>query len=355
MTKIAQPTLEAAYRALDPQEVLAPGSAAYAARPVDPLATLATQLRLGNRRGFHLVSGHIGSGKTTELRRLAGLATDVRVFFIALDAISPAGKLSSAELAEALASEIPGPSRPPSHRLGSENQETHFLDGLRTTLHFFEIDHQPPPIALLDGLDKLSLSELEPTLARILTWDLPLTLVATVPLSYLFTPAFSRREGVFAGVHVVPALPVVKRDLQPNPEALAWFDNVLVGRGVHELFDRDAVERLAAMTAGIIRDFVRSCRESVLVALVQKRSRVDLEIAEIALSEFALRMTRPVSGDDLRVLNLVAETGRVVGHSTFLALIDGGQIVEYRDGSNWYAVHPLLRDIVARFAKELGS
>ncbi len=45
----------------------------------------------------------------------------------------------------------------------------------------------------------------------------------------------------------------------------------------------------------------------------------------------------------------------VVGHSTFLELIDGGQIVEYRNGSNWYAVHPLLRDIVARFAEEIAS
>lgn len=208
---------------------------------------------------------------------------------------------------------------------------------------------------LLDGLDKLSLNEIERTLVQLLAWDLPLTLVTTAPLSYLFTPAFSRREGSFAGVHVVPALPVVGRDFDANPAALAWFEQVLVSRGVRDLFDTDAVDLIALQTAGILRDFIRSCREAVLTALVQRRERVDAELARIALDEFALRMSRPVSGDDLRVLNVVAETGRVVGHSTFLALIDGGQIVEYRNGSNWYAVHPLLRDIVARFAKEIAT
>lgn len=359
MAEVAPLSLEAAYRALDPQEVLTPRAAAYTARPVAPLATLATQLRLASREGTHLVSGHIGSGKTTELLRLAAdLGPDAKAHFVALDAISPTGDLSSIEIGRALLRAIEptldrspfGPLRGFDSLFVGQDQE----DEQRVVKTIRDWAARGT-IVLLDGLDKLSLRELEPTLARMLAWNLPLSLVATVPLSYLFTPSFSRREGTFAGVHVVPALPVVRRNMEANTNALAWFENVLVTRGVRELFDGVAVKLLATKTAGIIRDFVRSCREAVLAALVQGRSRVDLEMAETALAEFALRITRPLGGDDLRVLNVVAETGRVVGHSTFLALIDGGQIVEYRNGSNWYAVHPLLRDIVVRFAEELAS
>lgn len=352
LATLAPLSLEAAYLALDPQEALDPAAGAYTARPIAPLATLATQLRLGGREGTHLVSGHIGSGKTTELRRLADeLGPSAQAIFVPLDVISPDGKMSTLEIATALAAATQISTATTLDKL----IEREVVAAIRRWLEVdLPLSRRPPPIVLFDGLDKLSLSEAELTLARVLSWNLPLSLVATVPLSYLFTPAFSRREGAFAGVHVVPALPVVRRDMKANSDALAWFDMVLVSRGVRALFDADAVAELAMMTAGIIRDFVRSCREAVLAALVQGRSRVDLKVAKTALAEFALRMSRPVSGDDLRVLNVVAETGRVVGHATFLALIDGGQIVEYRNGSNWYAVHPLLRDIVARFAKELA-
>lgn len=360
MTTPATDLLEAAYRSLDPQEALAPGSAAYATRPVAPLATLATQLRLGNGSGIHLVSGHIGSGKTTELRRLSSaLESGTQATFVALDSNSPDGSMSSIEIAATLWEALGFGSRftalaRPDRAYRERETEQKIVNDIAFGLALNEL-HLPKPIVLLDGLDKLSLSELEPTLARMLSWNLPLTLVATVPLSYLFTPSFSRREGIYAGVHVVPALPVVTRDLHANVPAYAWFEHLLANRSVRELFDDAAIHKLAMMTAGIIRDFVRSCREAVLAALVQGRPRVDLEMAHVALAEFALRMTRPVSGDDLRVLKVVSDTGRVVGHSTFLALIDGGQIVEYRNGSNWYAVHPLLQDIVARFAQELAS
>jgi hypothetical protein len=400
-------SLEAAYRALDPQEVLAPDAPSYTARPVAPLATLATQLRLDRHPGVHLVSGHIGSGKTTELKRLeAELGFEVRARFVPLDAVSAEGRLSTVEIGTALLIAVVSVAQDktlveaaesrlvrnvfagsfsqtvysvmkataaatgPPFSVGQSSASDGNHDGasardaekkLLEAIHSAseqardQTGFETPPIVLLDGLDKLSVSELEVTLSRVLAWHLPISLVATVPLSYLFTPSFSRREGAFAGVHVVPALPVVGRDFQPNPPALAWFGSVLVSRGIRELFDQDAIEQLALMTAGIVRDFVRSCREAVLAALVQGRQHVDLEMAKIALDEFALRMSRPVSGDDLRVLNVVAQTGRVVGHSSFLALVDGGQIVEYRNGSNWYAVHPLLRDIVARFAEELAS
>jgi hypothetical protein len=357
---------------------------------VAPLTTLATQLRLDGRRsdgrgGTHLVSGHIGSGKTTELRRLEAELGGFGVRFVPLDSTSPDGSLSTREIATALmvaaASMVEGVGYEKldvssafrasfrgaqrhslmamKARAGSSPEpfvpEDELLKAARNSLEHLQSESGTMPIILLDGLDKLSLSEIEPTLARMLTWNLPLTLVATVPLSYLFTPSFSRREGALAGVHVVPALPVVRRDMRPDPDAYDWFKTALASRGVEASFDQDAICLITEMTAGIVRDFVRSCREAVLTALVQGRERVDLAMAKIALDEFALRMTRPVSGDDLRVLNVVAETGRVVGHSTFLALIDGGQIVEYRDGSNWYAVHPLLRDIVGRFAEELAS
>ncbi|MEX1366450.1 MAG: hypothetical protein AB1Z98_25225 [Nannocystaceae bacterium] len=239
--------------------------------------------------------------------------------------------------------------------LNSIQREQEIVEDISGMLARHADESQTPPIVLLDGMDKLSVSEIEPTLKRILAWDLPLSLVVTVPLSYLFTSAFSRREGELAGVHVVPALAVIQRDLQTDRRSLEWFGDLLRKRGVRELFSRDAIDRLAIMTAGIVRDFVRTARDSVLAALVHGRAQVDLEMATMALDDFSLRMSRPVSTDDLRLLKVVAETGRVVGHPTFLALIDGGQIVEYRNGSNWYAIHPLLRDTVQRFSEELAS
>ena len=65
--------LAEAMNLFDPQRALAVGEldAYYVARPHAPLEPMKTYLRVNNQPAKVLFSGHRGSGKSTELRRLA--------------------------------------------------------------------------------------------------------------------------------------------------------------------------------------------------------------------------------------------------------------------------------------------
>lgn len=366
-----------AYQALDPLTPVSPDFAEYCAPPEHPLGRLAATLRLNDRPGLYLVSGHIGTGKSTELLRLVkelegthecfleqtdadlwrGTTDDEAFLNILTLALKFLGtrkewrairrwqelgtqlrELAAASLEAGTPVGIPdiGPSQSTSRRL---EQAVSMAEKVR--------NRSVEPLIVLDGFDKVALPDLERLFIAVARWGyMPVSVVLTVPLSFLFTPMFASYSHLFAGTAVVPAIRVVDKNGAQDPEGVKWMGSVLARRVSAELIDHDATELLIRQTGGILRDFLRVARESTLMAHMKKASRVTFEYAEDAVHDFSLSMSRAVSPDNIRLLYAVHQAGRVIGDASFLQLIDSGHIIEYRNGSNWYAVHPLLKETV---------
>jgi len=365
-----------AYQALDPLTPVSPGSAAYCAPPEHPLGRLAATLRLNDRPGLYLVSGHIGTGKSTELLRLVqelegthrcfleqtdadlwhGTTGDeafLNILTLALKFLGTRKEWRAIQRGQELGTQLRelaavsligtsvglpdiGPSQSTSRRL---EQAASMAEKVR--------NGSVEPLIVLDGFDKVALADLERLFIAVARWGyMPVSVVLTVPLSFLFTPMFASYSHLFAGTAVVPAIRIVDKSGAQDPGGVEWMGSVLARRVSAELIDHDATELLIRQTGGILRDFLRVARESTLMAHMKKASRVTFEYAEDAVHDFSLSMSRAVSPDNIRLLYAVHQAGRVIGDASFLQLIDSGHIIEYRNGSNWYAVHPLLKEAV---------
>lgn len=184
-----------------------------------------------------------------------------------------------------------------------------------------------------------------------------LHLVCTVP-PYLSALAGSL-AALYAGgkifrlpsVHVYDCCPTPGTPPVQSETGLAAMVEIVSKRFPEweEFFARQQIFRLAANSGGDLRDFFRLVKLCISQALYQPQR--PLPDAVLASAESDLRNDMPLAKDDKEWLKLIqqshkhelASLGRL---PDFARLTESKYILNYRNGDDWFDVHPLLRDIV---------
>ncbi|WP_445371193.1 hypothetical protein ACH518_18795 [Methylomonas sp. HW2-6] len=187
----------------------------------------------------------------------------------------------------------------------------------------------------------------------------PLYLVCTVP-PYL-TALAGNLAALYSGgrIYMLPSVHVYENRPEdgeaPKPSAIGLNAMVeVVGRRFPEwsqFFTGEQLLRLAANSGGDLRDFFRMVGLSITEALYQ--TSLPLPDSVLNAAESALRNDMPLADDDRQKLSRVLNTHERPLESLdklpdFARLIEGKYLLNYRNGVDWYDVHPLLRDSVAR-------
>lgn len=185
-----------------------------------------------------------------------------------------------------------------------------------------------------------------------------LSVVYTVP------PYLSALAGglgaLYAGGHVymLPSVHIYKCCPEPGDVPLSSSEGLDAMLAIFEkryaawqlFFERVHLDRLALASGGDIRDFFRMIRQVALRLPAAVEGRVDDAI--LAQAEDAVRNDMlPIAADDLKRLARVAsshqpELATLDELPIFARLMQGKYMLNYRNGEDWYDVHPLLRDRV---------
>ena len=144
----------------------------------------------------------------------------------------------------------------------------------------------------------------------------------------------------------------VDRSRQIDPEGLALLRRVINKRhtGWGRVFSVEAVDRLAVSSGGDLREFFRLLRQCL--PAVRDDAQLPLTAAGVGHVETAARAEMlPIPADQLDWLKRITAT-----HDTCLQaddklpllahFLDNRLVLNYRNGSDWCDVHPLLRDVV---------
>jgi len=125
-----------------------------------------------------------------------------------------------------------------------------------------------------------------------------------------------------------------------------------------ELIDTSLLEDIARISGGDIRDYLRILR--LCLAKAQQtvpqpyHSRVTRELADGAIA-MARRDMLPIAEEDRSWLKRIASTHeaclqKIEELPTFGRFCDHKMVLNYRNGDDWYDVHPLLWDVVGKEA-----
>lgn len=142
------------------------------------------------------------------------------------------------------------------------------------------------------------------------------------------------------------------RSRTPDPAGLGVLKQVISTRypNWQQIFTDEALERLGLSSGGDLREFFRLLR--LCLPAIRDAAQLPLSAQAIAPAENAARNEMlPIPADHLAWLKRIAAS-----HDTCLAtdadlptlahFLDNRLVLNYRNGSDWYDVHPLLRPVV---------
>ncbi|MCC6555699.1 MAG: hypothetical protein IT372_22280 [Polyangiaceae bacterium] len=337
-----QAVADAPLEAADPRYV-----ALDVARGEDVVERLARGIEFSAGESIQLVTGFRGTGKTTELKRLERRLVEQGyevVFTDADELLSMSNPVNARELIAALASDI-------GYRV------TKFPDGRHAGVVLI-VDSLEHTAAVHSGT--VSVEEFVTALSRVLADPATpvLHVVCTVPVALRSRSMAVGTVRVLGAVQVIPAVRVrdvvgdrsehgivalqtlIERRFDPTP---------LFGRG-------DLLEEVILASGGNIHDLLR------LVGEVIRRAQslpVTPGIVSGAIDAIRAEFI-PIADIDLAPLARVAarhelsleEPGQIHDLSRWSR---GHLVIQYRNGREWYDVHPLVRDIVLDRARVLAE
>jgi len=346
--------LRQAYRALDPAHPIAPDSPFYARRLDSPVDLTIGELKLSEAPRWYLLAGHRGSGKTTELARIAqALAKSHTVVRVECSSQDHTVLEQALENIVAKLETLTESSRRATTVLRSSFVFEDERDaGVRTPRMLRWLHENPPPfseplVVLLDGLDKLDLPHIRDAFGALHSTlgEESLSVVCTIPLFVTLDPDFGELARLVHAWHFLPSIDLWTRDGERIDAGWKTCRDVLERRAEGLLSD-EALELLIEQGAGIHRELLRLAQRACALAAVAGETSVDLPHVERAVHEIRNEYSIMLRSEDHRLLAEVDRTGRISADPRLLRLVRDQFVVSYGGGGAWFSVHPMVRPLI---------
>lgn len=154
----------------------------------------------------------------------------------------------------------------------------------------------------------------------------------------------------------VPSIKVRARDGSENRPGLDAMYRLASRRGdmTWLLGSREAFDELARMSGGSVRDLFRMLRWLCIDADGQGQVPVAEDRLQLAIHDLR-NQYQGFTNQDAVWLRRIDKTGQVEvdapeQHQRLAAFFDTHLVLEYRNGGDWYGVHPIIRELVLQRA-----
>lgn len=351
------------WHAIDPARPLAGDDPRYVSRPWGGGDRLAVLVRNGLTP--IVLTGPLGSGKTTELAHAASLlGHETAGFEIAVDRLLPPEDLRPElllwEIAHHLIDTIVArdpdarPSRALVEDIRASDPRLNRGSGIartpveiaRMVLAEVRLLTGRSRVALLvDGLDQVPPERASVAVKALLGLRHDADLVIVVAPALAHGPA---SHEVLAHVRVwwLPAIPVT------TAEGRAHLARIVARRLDHKSLPkalREVVERAATQSGGVTRMFLHLVQDAALYASAEGRARPTTETLSHAIRDQADALRRVLVAGDLEALAQATETdGLEVPADRKVRLLAHNALLEYPEGDlSVVRPHPLLHPLIA--------
>jgi len=393
----------------------------------DPVQELANQIDLSDSAGAYLFTGNRGTGKTTELLRLATILRDYDCEVFYADMAEYLTLTQRIEVTDFLISVLGAFSEKVAERFGEDPGKRGFFERVRdflinTNVQFTEVKLPAGPVEfkaalqqnptfkeqlqkktrglveqlvrqardfaleaaqyvrgqradtdrklvlIVDSVERLrgvgdtqDIREVFKSAETVFSSHADKLRFTALNIVYTVPPYLSALAGalgsVYAGgrIYALPSVHIYECCPQPGEEPAPYLQGIAKMRDVVEkrvpqwrdFFTEAQLARLAQHSGGDLRDYLRMMR--LAVARVLQSGQLPIPDALITDAENAVRNDMlPIADDDRDWLHRITvshkpELPSLDSLPDFARLQEGKYLLHYRNGEDWYDVHPLLR------------
>ncbi|MFO0591623.1 MAG: hypothetical protein U0441_29020 [Polyangiaceae bacterium] len=229
--------------------------------------------------------------------------------------------------------------------------------------------HETQVVLLIDSLEKMRGSyqnarQVQESVETLFAHHAEKLRLPDVHVVYTVPPYLKARSlgiGMLYGLGAVPVFPAIKvrgskGDLHPS--GLSAMRKVVEKRGdwARLLGRQELVDRLILMSGGNLRDLLRLFAEVIRRA---KTLPVSEEVVEMAINQMRAEFL-PIANTDASWLATIAATHEAALMNMeqvpdLARFFDSHVVLCYRNGPEWYDVHPLIREHVIKQAEALKT
>jgi len=171
--------------------------------------------------------------------------------------------------------------------------------------------------------------------------------IYTFPTALRHDNDFIQIRQSFSELVVLPNFPVDHRDGSPDEAGLARLQQILTLRAEERLFTPGASAELVKWSGGLARELIILARQACLLAMEAEKRTIDEGVVAQAATRMRIDYEVLLTSQQLDLLRGVQDGKRVENDEHHRALLHNLSALEYRnDEGVWYDVHPIVRALL---------
>lgn len=202
-------------------------------------------------------------------------------------------------------------------------------------------------LCVIDGLDHLDTTTVFNVLYphnEILTKP-ALAQLWVIPIPLLYTNFGHVIRGKHAAIHNIPVYQNCHERYQVlSDQGFAFFEDLIYRYCAPELFEEGVLKCLFELSAGHMRDMIRACSEACGYAMDRGAEKIaHNHVKEVWYAERRI-FTNLMTGEDYDILRRVDGDPQLVqGQKDLAHLIHRKALIFFPNGDGWYSLHPALK------------
>lgn len=182
-------------------------------------------------------------------------------------------------------------------------------------------------------------------------------IIYTVPLSLYYTNDFAQVRMAFPRNFALSNIKTVERDGSECPEGREALREILNARLMPGLLAPEAAGRLVELCGGLLKELIGLARAAVLRArrLRGERGPVQLDEVEQAARQVRNTYRAGLTEEQYRELWRLYDGGAFVNSEVARELIHNLSLLGYDGGDAWWAVHPIVRPLLEERRDEFSK
>jgi hypothetical protein len=207
-----------------------------------------------------------------------------------------------------------------------------------------------PVLAFVEDLDKTDIQTAEDLFykhaASLLTPRL--AIIFTFPIELRFDNNFMHIRSSFPTIVALPNINLRHRDNSPNDSGKKLLENILAKRLEEHLIMQDALISLVESSGGIPRELIALARGACVAARVADKTSIDEESAAQAVQDRRRDYEVLLPAEQRVLLEEIARNKWADNNEKYQPLLKNLSALEYRNGDPWFDVHPLVKPLLGK-------
>ncbi|MCA9980964.1 MAG: hypothetical protein KDD89_09025 [Anaerolineales bacterium] len=147
------------------------------------------------------------------------------------------------------------------------------------------------------------------------------------------------------GRQFLPSIKLFTHDGRKVADNFSLMRQIVAARMDRRLIADEALDHIVEMSGGIVRDLTRMMQMAALEAILDDREQINLADARRASTELRNEFRDMLTQENLQVLRALAD-GQEIPSEEKAPLLFISAAVEYLNGKKWEAVHPVVKQLL---------